>query len=99
MWWNNIIRGQEGINYIIRREGNDLLYGGTDRDIYMYSPVDGNDVIEDSSGDDMIVFNGIDPIDVTFVCEGSDYIIYVPNGSIRIINQFSGSAIENVSYW
>ena len=79
--------------------GNDYLEGGNGDDTYIFRKGDGADTIYDLSGNDTIKFKeGIKKENITFQRVANDLVLkYGENDTVRINNQFSGGAIEQIA--
>ncbi|MBN2440205.1 MAG: S8 family serine peptidase [Spirochaetales bacterium] len=98
---DDMINGNNGTDYITGYGGNDLISGGNGSDVFIYGAGHGIDTITDSSGTDSLITINIDAEDITPFVDGLDYILFVPNGMIRIKDQFvsPNSSVEYINIW
>ena len=96
---NDVLRGNDEDNTLYGNGGDDRLEGGEGNDTYVFGNGDGNDTISDTSGENKIKFKGgISKENITFQRVANDLVLkYGDNDTVRINNQFGGSAIEQIA--
>ena len=96
---DDALYGESGSDTLEGGAGNDRLEGGYGDDTYIFGRGDGADNIYDDSGNDTIKFKeGIKKENITFQRVANDLVLkYGENDTVRINNQFSGGAIEQIA--
>ena len=94
---NDEVHGGSGDDIIHGDKGDDNLFGEKGNDTYVYKTGDGNDTITDSEGADTLNCPDHANVAVSESREGNDHMIGLPDGSIRIVNHYTGMAIETIN--
>ena len=105
---NDILYGGDGDDKLYGGNGNDIIEGGAGNDYlegndgndtYIFGRGDGADTIYDYRDNDTIKFKeGIGKENITFQRVANDLVLkYGENDTVRINNQFSGGAIEQIA--
>lgn len=105
---NDDINIDTGVNLVDGGRGNDNIEGGWNQDVYLFNIGDGTDTIYDKGGvNDRILFGpDITPENIRVRQIGNDLHLSrltdsdaVTSDSIRIVNYFSGRAIEQITFY